>query len=61
MRVGILANSYFLNLYIPINFKKKKIWGWARAHPGHTLDPPVVTSLPSPVREAWQGDVLFVS
>ena len=48
--MGILANSYFLNLYIPINLKKKKK-KFEGGH-GHTLDPPVVTSLPSPVREA---------
>ncbi len=44
MRVGTLVHPYFLNLYILTNFFFFfLISGWARARPGHTLDPPVGT------------------
>jgi hypothetical protein len=46
MRMGTSANPYFLNLYIPTKFFLFfyffiLILGWARAHPDHTLDPPL--------------------
>jgi hypothetical protein len=61
MRVGTLANPYFLNLYIPTDGEMYNFFffffflisGWARAHPGHTLDPPVNDEKymsPKPVR-----------
>ena len=46
MRVGTLAYLYFLNLYILTKFFIfYLIWGWARAHPSHELDPPLCLSL----------------
>jgi hypothetical protein len=41
MRVGTLANPYFLNLYIPTIFF---FFFNLRVGTGHTLDPPITTN-----------------